>query len=82
MVELLVFTAKWCKHCGGIDKALKSIAKVTHIDADDNFTLCDRVHIDELPTIVVLKDNKEVKRFIGETLVTEIEKYLKTLEDE
>ncbi|MEW6329502.1 MAG: thioredoxin family protein [Candidatus Micrarchaeota archaeon] len=72
-VELLDFTGKWCSTCIVLDRLIesgflpryKNKMKFTKIDVDENERLTEQYGILSVPTVVLLKDGKEVWRKSG-----------------
>lgn len=70
-VVLVDFWASWCAPCKIIAPTLNEIADsqndflVTKVNVDHNQQLAQRFKIRSIPTMVVLKDGKEVKRIAG-----------------
>lgn len=71
-VVLLDFYADWCGPCKMMSPIIEGIAGEEHekltvgkINVDDNPELSKKFGIMSIPTIVSVKDGKEVARFIG-----------------
>ena len=68
---LIDFGAEWCVYCKKIAPFIEEIANenpdlvVGSIDVDLNPLLAARVQVRSLPTVLLLKDGKVVKQFIG-----------------
>lgn len=76
---LLDFYADWCGPCKMmspiIDKIAEEIeatAKVGKINTDENMNLAEKYEIMSIPTIMIIKNGQEVKRFLGVTPKEEI----------
>ena len=73
-LTLLDFSAEWCGPCKSIAPLIQEIAAeyagrvtVSKIDIDQNPGLRDRFAIRGVPTLLLLKDGKEVSRTNGMT---------------
>lgn len=71
-VTLVDFWATWCMPCKMMVPALNDVAeelngkaKVAKVDVDQNQELAAKYKVRSIPTLVLLKDGKEVKRFVG-----------------
>lgn len=71
-VMLVDFSAPWCGPCKSQKPVLKEIealykdrAGVTEINIDDNRDLAAGMGIQSIPTLIVFKDGREIKRFVG-----------------
>ena len=68
---LLDFFATWCGPCRMVAPILEEIAAgdygcaVHKIDVDEEMELAQIFGIDSIPTLVVLRDGKEVTRAVG-----------------
>ena len=70
MIKLLDFYATWCGPCKMLSPIIDELSEdrsleVVKIDIDKNEDLVKEFGIMSVPTIVLLKDNKEVARNIG-----------------
>ena len=69
---LLDFWASWCGPCKMLSPIVDEVAeelngtvKVGKINVDEESDLASRFQIMSIPTLVVIKDGKEVKRSVG-----------------
>ena len=76
---IIDFYADWCGPCkmmspivDEIAEELKEKVKVGKINSDDNMNLAEKYGIMSIPTILVIKDGKVVKTFVGVTDKTTI----------
>ncbi len=74
MVELLDFYADWCGPCVVMNPVIEELkkemgdkVKITKIDVDQKQEEASKYGVMSIPTYVILKDGKEVDRFIGAT---------------
>lgn len=71
MIEVKKFSATWCGPCKmlapimeGIKPKFKNVNFV-NIDVDQQFETASKYGIRSVPTVIIEKDGKEVKRFTG-----------------
>jgi len=71
-VILMDFWAEWCAPCRMMNPVIKDIEKeysskmkVVKINADDSPELVQKYDISSLPSLVFLKNGKEVDRVVG-----------------
>lgn len=73
-ITLVDFWAEWCGPCKMIGPLIDEIAgeyegkaKVAKVDIDDQPDLAARFNVSSIPTLLVLKNGEEAKRFVGVT---------------
>lgn len=73
-VTLVDFWAEWCGPCRMIAPAIEDLAgsyegraKVGKVNVDEAPNLATDFGVSSIPTLIVLKDGAEVKRFVGVT---------------
>lgn len=71
-VTLIDFNAPWCGPCQAQAPILKKVsgkfagrALVAEMNIDTNQDTASRYFVQSIPTLIIFKDGKEVKRFIG-----------------
>ncbi len=68
---LIDFWASWCGPCKMLSPVVEAIAeevsdfKVASCNVDDEMELAAQFGVQSIPTLVVMKDGKEVKRSVG-----------------
>ena len=69
---LIDFWAAWCGPCKMIGPKIEELgaevegkAKVCKVNVDEEMSLAQKFGIMSIPTIVILKDGKEVNRVVG-----------------
>lgn len=82
---LIDFWAEWCPPCKLVAPILEEIS-VEHglwigkINADENPIKMDEYKVSSIPTIIIFKDGKEVKRIVGASpkhvLIKEIQPWM------
>lgn len=73
-VTLIDFWAVWCGPCRMIAPTIEELATdysgkatIAKVDVDEAPGLAEQFGVSSIPTLLVLKDGKEVKRFVGVT---------------
>jgi len=87
MVEMIKFGAGWCGPCRMIkptvDKLIEkyntdgSDVKITDVDVDAESDVAQQYKVRSIPTMIFLKDGKEVSRKVGVLDEGQIENMLK-----
>ena len=68
---MIDFFANWCGPCKMMSPVIDEIAeelqniKVGKINVDENQDLAMKYNVMSIPTIVIIKDGREIKRFVG-----------------
>jgi thioredoxin 1 len=77
----LEFVGQGCGPCHRMAPIIKTLQKegkkITVVDAGDSSELVDKWNVTGLPTLIILKGDKEVTRFVGVTDIDEIRKAFK-----
>jgi len=64
--EVIALTASWCGPCKRNEPVIarleKQGVKIRRVDIDENPTLAAKYHVTSVPTYLVLRNGKEVKR--------------------
>ena len=82
MKQVLCFTASWCPHCEEFKPIIKKLTipyNIEVLDVDDNQDLAVYYDVENLPSIVFLKDNLLLDKREGGFVENEdeLEKYIK-----
>lgn len=69
MKKLIKFSATWCLSCKDLAKVIEAnppeVDIFEDIDVDNNMELTKQYEIRSVPTLIILKDGKEVNRMTG-----------------
>jgi len=79
-VTLVDFNADWCAPCKAQTPVIRKLisvyqnrASIIEIDIDEHRALATKYMVQSIPTLILFKDGKEIKRFVGlqsETTIT------------
>lgn len=83
---LIDFWADWCGPCRALAPAIEELARenagkvfVGKLNVDENTQTAQRFQVFSIPTVVIMKDGKEVDRVVGcvpkEYIVTALKKH-------
>ena len=64
-IEVLKFSASWCGPCRVLAQTLAGVEGITNIDIEKDQETARKYGIRSVPTLVFLKDGKEVHRQSG-----------------
>jgi thioredoxin 1 len=71
-VSLIDFSANWCAPCKAQEPIIKNLvhkfknrASIIEVDIDNNRDLATKFMVQSIPTLIIFKNGKEIKRFIG-----------------
>lgn len=78
MKELLFFHSPWCGTCKAVELNLKKLEdiKITSISADKEGSVFNKYSVSSIPTLIVLKDDKEIARNTGYLTLNDIKKLI------
>lgn len=69
-MEIIVFTAEWCGPCKKLKPILDNLEskmhlKITRLDVEKEDDAVETYTVRSIPTVVIIKDGKEVDRISG-----------------
>ena len=67
-MKYLLFSASWCGPCQPLKPGMEQVSKtipVTKIDVDTDAQTVSDYGVRSVPTVVLIKEGREVKRFTG-----------------
>lgn len=80
MKQVLKFSASWCGPCQALSMTLKGMddiqVPIKEIDIDEDLDLAAQYNIRSVPTLVMLEDDKEVKRVSGALPANKVKEFL------
>ena len=79
IINIIDFYSPNCVPCQMIKKELESFENVEYINVMEYFEKALEFQVRKSPTIVILKGDKEVGRFVGFKTKQEITSYLESL---
>jgi thioredoxin 1 len=86
-LAIIDFWASWCSPCRALAPTIQELADeyagkifVGKLDVDENPSTAERFQVFSIPTVLIMKDGKEVDRIIGcvpkDYIVNTLKKYL------
>lgn len=81
MSHVLYFTADWCNPCKKVKPIVEemnreSVIKFQLIDVDSEMELTKKFEIRSVPTFILIKDGKEIKRTTGAQTREQLEAFI------
>lgn len=67
-MKYLLFSASWCGPCQTLKPVMEQVSKtipVTKIDVDTDAQTVSDYGVRSVPTVILIKEGREVKRFTG-----------------
>jgi thioredoxin 1 len=86
MSHVLYFTADWCNPCKKVKPIVEeinkeSMTKFQLIDVDSEMELAKKFEIRSVPTFILIKDGKEIKRTTGAQTREQLKSFIKLVEE-
>jgi thioredoxin-like negative regulator of GroEL len=76
MKQLWYFSAGWCSGCKQLDPVMDQVAKqgivVNKMDVDYTPDVTVKYKVQSIPTVILVRDGQEVKRFTGARSINEV----------
>jgi thioredoxin 1 len=79
MKKVLKFSASWCGPCKMLSKTLEDVKTdviIEEIDIDEQSELANEYGIRGVPTLVMVDENVEIKRNVGNLTKSQLEIWL------
>ena len=83
-LRIIKFEADWCGPCQqmkpGFDKVSKSLsdsARFETVNVDDQPSIADRYNVSALPTVIAVKNGKEIARLTGYQSTMKLKSFVK-----
>lgn len=86
-IVLLDFFATWCGPCKMLSPILEDLKKEYEnidfykVDVDESRDLAAKYHINSMPTLIFLKNGKEIERFIGWRSKEELSRIIENIKE-
>ena len=80
---ILQFSASWCGPCKALSKTFENNSdkldgvKRYYVDLDQHQDLATQHNVRSVPTLILFKDGKEVKRLIGNKSLEDLIEFIK-----
>tara|TARA_B100000212_G_C26978975_1_gene365809 strand:- start:51 stop:323 length:273 start_codon:yes stop_codon:yes gene_type:complete len=80
---ILQFSASWCGPCKALSKTFENNSdkldsvKRHYVDLDQHQDLATQHNVRSVPTLILFKDGKEVKRLIGNKSLEDLVEFIK-----
>ena len=68
MKKVIRFTASWCQPCKALASVLEDITTevpIEVVDIDSNPAMATQYRVRGVPTLIMIKDDQEIKRMSG-----------------
>jgi thioredoxin-like negative regulator of GroEL len=81
MKQLLYFSAGWCSACKGVTPIIEQLVStksipVNKIDTDYDVSYVEEYKIKSIPTIIVLENGNEIKRYTGPITLAQLQNFI------
>ena len=78
MKQVLYFSAGWCSACKGVTPIIEQLVStksvpVNKIDTDYDVSYVEEYKIKSIPTIIVLENGNEIKRYTGSITLAQLQ---------
>lgn len=77
--KILKFSATWCQPCKALSKTMEALdlgVRVEEIDIDQNDQLAAEFKIRGVPTLILVRDGKEVARTSGTKTAEQLKQFV------
>lgn len=80
-IEVLKFSANWCKPCKILASTLKDAVEIKSIDVEQDIETARKYNIRNVPTLVFLRNGVEVHRVSGSMPLQQYKNILTEIND-